>query len=379
MKTIVLAGGGLSSWYVVGKLLEMGRDVEVWFAEVEQKDEVLVSSFLNFLKVKNVPTLKRNLRPLLGELGLSLCQGQAQHSNGYWNTTGLLRIALITAAAEDLSHRYEDGSYEIAHGCVGLGNDQRRFTNLFCDLLPGCTVRTLLPDWAQEAGELSRDEMVASLTAWDVQCNPDLSAKALWSTDGSVLGVSHEGTKIESHESDWTQTKFVMSNNPFEDSEIDRITLQFDSGQLTQIDKVGGTAFELLSMANARAGERGIGRIGVMENRIKGTKCRGVYEAPGISLIATAWSALQELCLPTQTAKIFNNLSRQMAADVYTGQWYRPNAAEIRQQISDIHAGITGGVVVAMRGGHIVTESTWAENVDAQIEQRFARGGVCWS
>ena len=379
MKIVVMAGGGLSCWYVVGKLLEMGREVEVWFAEAEQKDEVLVPAFLSYLEDNKVPVTTCNLRPSLGDLGLMLCGGQAHHKNGYWNTTSLLRVALISAAAQDFKRLYGDMPYEIAHGCVGLGNDQRRFTSLFGDLLPDHKVLTLLPEWAQETGTLSRSDMVDAIAEWIGKSDPELLAKKVWSTDGSVLGVSHEGNAIESHEDDWTQTPFVMTDDPSLDDDRDRVKLRFKSGNLVEIDGQTGTEFELLTIANERAGRRGVGRIGVMEDRIKGTKCRGVYEAPGVTLIAAALSALQELCFQAETSNRFYDLSRTMANDIYTGRWFDPTASNVRNKINELNASVSGEAVVTMRGGYLVIERIQADNVEAQIEQRFAHGGVFWS
>ncbi|WP_257812978.1 hypothetical protein [Burkholderia glumae] len=62
MTTIVLAGGGLSSWYVVGRLIELDQPVEVWFADADQCDEALAEPFVRYLEQNRIPFARQNIR-----------------------------------------------------------------------------------------------------------------------------------------------------------------------------------------------------------------------------------------------------------------------------------------------------------------------------
>lgn len=379
MKRIALAGGGLSSWYVIGRLFEQGAQVAVWYADAGQLDEQLRHPFLHFLEAKGIPTTVEDLRPSLASLGLEIARAQARHRNGYWNTTGLLRVALSAGCAAHMANGAAAEDFSLAHGCVGLGNDQRRFDRLFASLLPDSHVETLLPDWSRQTGSLTRAKMVEQISGWLGGRLDALDAKAQWSTDGSVLGVSYEGMSIEDHGSDWTEAPFVMTEDPLRDTDIEHISLTMKCGRLVRVDGCDGSALDLLTAANERAGRHGIGRIGVMEDRLKGTKCRGVYEAPGLTLIGHAWAALQELCLAGETLTRLGQLSRAMASDVYAGRWHHDEAAARRAEIDDICSTITGTVSVAMRGGHLQANRVETDAVAAVIERRFAGGGVVWS
>jgi len=377
-KTIVMSGGGLSCWYVTERLHRAGIPVNVWSAETGQVDEPLETAFLDRMAALGVPVIRQELRPELGRIGLEIARAQARLRNGYWNTTGALRLALVTACADwQRAAGLDEAATGLAHGCVGLGNDQRRFNRLFRALRPAQTVQTCLADWSAAGERLSRDVMARALTDWTGLPATLFAPRALWSSDGSILGVSHEGTLVEDHRSDWTTAPFAMTRDPLSDPFVEDVRLEFRAGQLLAIGARSGTAELLLAEANRLAGAHGIGRIGVMEDRLKGTKCRGIYEAPGLTLLGQAWAGLQDLCLPADALVELDALSAEIAADIYSGNWHAPPAGNRRARMDALCADLSGSVVLSLRGGHVILRRVEADAVG--IERRFASGGVAWS
>ncbi|WP_246795413.1 argininosuccinate synthase domain-containing protein [Burkholderia perseverans] len=378
MTTIVLAGGGLSSWYVTGRLIELDQPVEVWFADVDQCDEALAEPFVRYLEQNRIPFARQDIRAELADLGLEAARAQARHRTGYWNTTGLLRAGLISGCSRWLAGERPDAT-AVAHGCVAFGNDQRRFQNLFAELHPAVSVQASLAQWNGGQEAPTRRFMVDAIARWTGERPAALEDKVAWSSDGSLLGISHEGTEIERHDSDWTTAPFAMTRAPFDDAQAEDLTLHFEHGHLVQVGETRGDALALLAQANARAGAHGLGRIGVMETRLKGTKCRGVYEAPGLTLVGLAWAALQELALTNAELERIDALSRQLCADAYAGLWYGAPAVARRAEFGQVCGALSGAVTVALRGGFGFVRRIDAGTTHTGIERRFAGGGTQWS
>ena len=374
----MISGGGLSCWYVVERLHRAGVPVTVWSADTGQVDEPLENAFLDRMAALGLPLVRQDLRPALGKIGLEIARAQARLRTGYWNTTGALRVALVAACAAWQDATGLDAAQTgLAHGCVGLGNDQRRFHRLFQAMRPAQTVQTCLADGSAAGERLTRARMTAALTDWTGLPATLFAPRALWSFDGSILGVSHEGSLVEDHRSDWTRTPFAMTRDPLADGCAEEVTLGFQAGRLVSVGAGSGRPELLLAEANRLAEAHGLGRIGVMEDRLKGTKCRGIYEAPGLTLLGRAWAALQELCLSAQDLARFDALSAGIAADIDSGNWHATDARQRRQRIEALCAPLSGAVALTLRGGHVLLRRVDAEA--AGIERRFASGGIAWA
>src|SRR5262249_12491147 len=115
-----------------------------------------------------------------------------------------------------------------------------------------------------------------------------------YSTDANLLGLTHEAGKLESLE---TPPSFVtpgMGVRPTEaPDQPESVTIRFQNGRPTAINGEPVGAYDAVARANQIGGRHGIG-IGthVVENRFVGIKSRGVYEAPGMELLGTAYAYL---------------------------------------------------------------------------------------
>src|SRR5205085_1317605 len=77
---------------------------------------------------------------------------------------------------------------------------------------------------------------------------------------------------------------------------------------------------ELLETLNAVAGEHGVGRADVVEDRLVGMKSRGVYETPGGTLLHAAHRELEQLVLDRRTLRLKDELALRYADLVYDGR-----------------------------------------------------------
>ncbi len=375
MKINVMAGGGLSSWYVIAKLADEGYDVHVWLAEVEQKDEMFKDLFIQSLHNNSITVDIEDKIDGLSDLGLEIARFQGRYPNGYWNTTSLLRCYLVAAAC---NHFPSDIELTMAHGCVGYGNDQRRFTTLFDTLNNRITVKTALANWFDEGSTPSRHDMVRYVENWANLPKDSLAEKIIWSSDGSILGVSHEGTSVEDISTDWTKSPFVMTKDPLQDVETEIIDIEIKDGNIVRVGEVQASNYDLLQEANRVAGNHGIGRIGVMENKLRGTKCRGIYEAPGLTLLGYVYRQFYDFMLDSNALERLNNLSDKYAKAIYSGEYYTADSISTRNELAQLTQSISGIATVALRGGHFFVKSIINNTSTVNLEQRFSNGGVAW-
>ena len=90
------------------------------------------------------------------------------------------------------------------------------------------------------------------------------------------------------------------------------------------------------------AGENGVGRIDIVENRLVGIKSRGVYETPGGTLLMTAHRDLESITLDRDTQHLKDRLSNEYAVLVYNGLWFttkrKATLAALEREAGDLAA-----------------------------------------
>ncbi len=65
----------------------------------------------------------------------------------------------------------------------------------------------------------------------------------------------------------------------------------------------------MVEQLNQIGGRNGVGRIDIVENRFVGMKSRGVYEAPGMTLLYAAALQLEQLTLDRDLTHLRDRLS----------------------------------------------------------------------
>lgn len=109
---------------------------------------------------------------------------------------------------------------------------------------------------------------------------------------------------------------------------------------------------KIFQYLNKVAGEHGVGRIDIVENRFIGLKSRGVYETPAGTVLYTAHQDLETLCLDREVLKIKQKLRDDMALCCYNGLWFSPEADFLRHCLDKPASYLTGTVVVELFKGH---------------------------
>ena len=109
----------------------------------------------------------------------------------------------------------------------------------------------------------------------------------------------------------------------------------------------------LLQRLNEIGGRHGVGRIDVVENRFVGMKSRGVYEAPGMTILYAAHAAIEQLTLDRDLVHLRDRLSPEVAEMVYYGFWYGAKMDALHAFLREAQKPVTGEATVALYKGNV--------------------------
>ena len=244
----------------------------------------------------------------------------------------------------------EEGADAISHGATGKGNDQIRFEIGAYSLNP--TIEVIAPWRTWEYG--SRADLVdyCKKNQINIDADPD---EPLYSTDENILHTSYEGEILEdpslpAPESIWQRTS-ALRDTPDEEEEI---TINFENGDPVGLDGNNLNASEILGKLNSIAGDHGIGRLDLVENRFTGMKSRGCYETPGGTILLKAHRAIESLTLDANTGHLKDELMPKYAQLIYDGFWWSPEREALQALINNTQELVTGSVKLGLYKGNII-------------------------
>src|SRR5204862_1555384 len=122
------------------------------------------------------------------------------------------------------------------------------------------------------------------------------------------------------------------------------------------------TAHEMVQERNTIGGRNGIGRIDIVENRFVGMKSRGVYEAPGMTILYAAHQVLEQLTLDRDLLHLRDRLSPEVAEMVYYGFWFVPKMDALMAFNRETQKPVTGEVTLGLYKGNINVASRSSPN-----------------
>jgi argininosuccinate synthase len=234
----------------------------------------------------------------------------------------------------------------VAHGCTGKGNDQVRIEASVWGMAPDLRVIAPVRHWEFRSRE---DEM-----AYCVERGiPVAATKASpYSIDENIWGTSIECGVLEDPTVAPPEDAYQRTLSP-EDSPSDSInvTIDFKHGIPVALNGEKLSGVELLKKLNRIAGENGIGRLDLIENRLVGIKSREIYEAPAATLLHFAHRELERLVLDKWTARYKEQMSPAYAELIYNGLWFSPLREAMDAFINETQKRVTGNVVVKLYKG----------------------------
>jgi argininosuccinate synthase len=197
-----------------------------------------------------------------------------------------------------------------------------------------------------------RTQMVDYLAQFGIKAF--VGTKKKYSTDANLAGLSHEAEDLESLETSMLIVEPTMGVWPQQaPDKIENVTVRFNKGRAVQINGKDVSPLEAMQLANKLAGRNGIGMKHALENRIIGTKSRGVYEAPGMELLATCLRYVYQATLDRRAGLLFGQLSKLVADQIYDGRYFDPVTQAARAAIGTFAKHASGTVSVGLYKGSI--------------------------
>ena len=345
----VCVSGGLDSKTVCKRLVEEGLDVLAFSADLGQPDETDINNVKKRMATCGVETVIVDLKDDMAEGCFDIVQAQAKYDGGYWNTTGIGRYVtcrgLVTAMQKNNVH-------VLAHGATGRGNDQMRFERYTNVLAPEMAVFAPWRDAELLEEFPGRTEMAAYLNKFGIEAF--VGPKKKYSTDANLAGLSHEAEDLESVETPMTIVDPEMGCWPADaPDKMEEISLTFESGRCVAINGKKMTPQQVIREANAIGGRNGIGIKHALENRIIGTKSRGVYEAPGMEILGTGLAYVYHAVLDRRATKLFEHLSGVVSDQIYDGRFFDPATRASMLAIQEMTKPATGTVTIGAYKGNL--------------------------
>jgi len=345
----VCVSGGLDSKTVCKRLVEEGIDVLAFSADLGQPDESDINNVRRRMATCGVETVIVDLKDDMAEGCFDIVQAQARYDGGYWNTTGIGRYVTCRGLIGAMQEANID---VLAHGATGRGNDQMRFERYTNVLAPKMAVFAPWRDAELLEQFPGRSEMAAYLSKFGIEAF--VGPKKKYSTDANLAGLSHEAEDLESVETPMLIVDPEMGCWPAgAPDKLEEIKLTFENARCIAINGKKMSPQQVIREANVIGGRHGIGISHALENRIIGTKSRGVYEAPGMELLGTALSFVYQAVLDRRATALFKHLSQVVADQIYDGRFFDPTTRAALVAIQELTVPATGEVIVGAYKGNI--------------------------
>ncbi len=253
-----------------------------------------------------------------------------------------------------------EGADAIAHGCTGKGNDQVRFELAIKAFAPDMTIIAPWREWSIK----SREEEIDYAEAHNIPLK--ITRETNYSKDKNLWHLSHEGLDLEDagNEPQYEKPGFLeMGVSPIDAPDKPTyITLDFVEGKPVALDGEKMSAKDIILKLNEVGGKNGIGLLDIIENRLVGMKCRGVYETPGGEILYFAHDYLETLTLDKMTMHKKQELSITFAELVYNGLWFSPLREALSAFVTSTQKNVTGKVKLKLYKGNIIKAGVWSEN-----------------
>ncbi|MBF2064404.1 MAG: argininosuccinate synthase [Calothrix sp. C42_A2020_038] len=287
------------------------------------------------------------------DYAFSAIQANALYENRYPLGTALAR-PLIAKLLVEVAQQY--GADAIAHGCTGKGNDQVRFDVSTAALNPNLKILAPAREWG-----MSREETIAYGERFGIPAPVKKSSP--YSIDKNLLGRSIEAgvledPAIEPPEEIYEMTK-AISDTP---NEPEYIEIGFTKGVPTSINGQPKNPVELIEALNLVAGNHGIGRIDMIENRLVGIKSREIYESPAMVVLINAHRDLESLTLTADVTQYKRGIEQTYTQIVYNGLWYSPLKVALDAFIQKTQERVSGTVRLKLFKGNATIVGRHSEN-----------------
>lgn len=261
---------------------------------------------------------------------------------GYPMSTSIAR-PIIAAKAVEIAKKVKSTAF--AHGCTGKGNDQFRIEYTIRSLMPEAIIHAPIRE-----KNLTRSWEIEYAQSKGVPIQQSLNK--IWSIDENIWGRSIEGGRLEEPNYappeeifQWTKSQANALEKPTE------VVIKFENGIPVAINGERMPPVKLVSYANQLAGDAGVGRIDIMEDRLMGLKVRENYECPGAVLLLKAHGALEALVLTRDELRFKKIVDMEWSKMAYEGLWWDPFKEDLEAFIDQTQSRVNGEVRLTLWKG----------------------------
>ena len=358
MKKIVLAySGGLDTSIILKWLQEKYKaEIIAYTSDIGQvMDKKKIIKNAKKLGVKKI--IIEDLKNIfVKDYVFPMIRAHALYEGVYLLGTSIAR-PLIAKRQIDIAKKF--GAYAVSHGSTGKGNDQVRFELGYAYF--GKKIKVIAPwrEWKLQ----SRTDLINYAKKHNIPIPKDKKGAPPFSVDDNIFHTSTEGKVLEDPKNSAPEFIFQRTVSPEKaPNRTTKVTITFKNSDPVAVNGKKLSPEKLLAKLNLLAGNNGVGRIDLVENRFIGIKSRGVYETPGGTILYTAHRAIESVTLDKETSHAKERVMPAYAELVYNGYWFSKKRLKLQKIIDKKRSQVSGDVILGLYKGNITILSRKTKN-----------------
>jgi argininosuccinate synthase len=358
MKKIILAySGGLDTSIILRWLQENYKaEIIAYTSDIGQDmDKQKIIRNAKRLGVKKI--IIENLKnTFVKDYVFPMIRAHALYEGVYLLGTSIAR-PLIAKRQIAIAKKYK--AYAVSHGSTGKGNDQIRFELGYAYF--GKKIKVIAPwrEWTLQ----SRTDLIKYAKKNNIPIPKDKKGAPPFSVDDNIFHTSTEGKVLEDPKNSAPEFIFQRTTSPEKSpNKTTKVSIDFKYGDPIAVNGKKLSPEKLLEKLNTLAGNNGIGRVDLVENRFIGIKSRGVYETPGGTVLYSAHRAIESVTLDKKTAHEKERIMPAYAELVYNGYWFSKKRIKLQKIIDKKRNQVSGKVVLGLYKGNITILSRITKN-----------------
>ena len=344
-KKIVLAySGGLDTSVGIKWLTKKGYSVIAYLADVGQGSDFETYK-QRALRTGAVKAIVDDLKDeFVEDFVFRALKADALYEGGYLLATALSRPLIAKGMVKAA---VEEGAVAVAHGCTGKGNDQVRFEVSIGALDPKLDIVAFVREWELK----TRQEEIEYAKKNNIPI--EATAKKPYSLDLNLWGISIESGKLEDPYFEPEDDIYQLTKGIDEAKKTPTyVEIEFKGGIPVKLDGKAMDGVSLILKLSKIAGEAGIGRSDMVENRLVGIKSREIYEAPAGWTLYAAHKALESLVLDRELSHFKEMIALKYSELIYYGLWYTPLREALDKFVDETQKAVNGTVRLKLYKGN---------------------------
>ncbi|GLI53615.1 MULTISPECIES: argininosuccinate synthase [Thermodesulfovibrio] len=347
MKIILAYSGGLDTSVAIKWLKEKyGADVIAFCADIGQEEnfqEIAEKAIKTGASNVYIEDLKEEF---IRNFVFPMLRANAVYETGYLMGTSIARPLI---AKKQIDIAIKEKAEAVAHGATGKGNDQVRFELTYYALKPDIKVIAPWREWEFD----SRSSLIEYAQKHNIPVQA--TKEKPYSIDRNLFHISYEGGILEDPWNEPPQDMYTMVIPP--EKAPDKpvyIEITYESGNPVALNGEKLSSVELFNKLNKIAGENGIGRVDIVENRYVGIKSRGVYETPAGTVLHIAHKAIESITMDRELMHLRDSLIPRYSELIYYGYWFSPEREALQKLIDETQKNVTGTVRLKLYKGNCI-------------------------